>query len=139
MLFQHMVSAVIVKVSHFHAPGLIVMTAELEAAGKSLFVNEVPEMRLVAEMIWKNGDYIARWLNWNHLYGTTMNYKILRTHDRLSHGLLTKQFFETSIDSSTHFWCFGSGRLASILSQVLYTHTWSVFHSTKQLEMGHTW
>ena len=25
-------------------PGLIVMTAELEAAGKSLFVNEVPEM-----------------------------------------------------------------------------------------------
>ena len=26
--------------------GLIVMTAELEAAGKSLFVNEVPEMPL---------------------------------------------------------------------------------------------
>ena len=26
------------------SPGLIVMTAELEAAGKSLFVNEVPEM-----------------------------------------------------------------------------------------------
>ena len=26
--------------------GLIVMTAELEAAGKSLFVNEVPEMTL---------------------------------------------------------------------------------------------
>lgn len=26
--------------------GLIVMTAELEAAGKSLFVNEVPEMCL---------------------------------------------------------------------------------------------
>lgn len=26
--------------------GLIVMTAELEAAGKSLFVNEVPEMIL---------------------------------------------------------------------------------------------
>ena len=29
----------------FVAPGLIVMTAELEAAGKSLFVNEVPEMQ----------------------------------------------------------------------------------------------